>query len=80
MAKTTMKDKATPKPGPAPRITKTLAKKFLARVPEQNVFWCTDGHVFRDINELKDALTRMSDQTFCFHCNDEKKRFDLLRP
>ena len=75
MAKTNKSDKATPKSGQPSRITKILAKKFLARVPEQNFFWCTDGHVFRDINELKEALPRMSDQAFCYHCNDSKKDF-----
>jgi len=75
MAKTNKSDKTKPKPGEAPRVTKTLAKKFLARVPEQNVFWCTDGQLFWDVNELKEALPRMSDQTFCYHCNDERKDF-----
>jgi alpha-amylase len=74
MAKTNKVSKTAPPTG-TPRITKTQAKRFLARVPEQNAFWCSDGHVFRDIQELKDALPRMSDQTFCYHCNDEKKDF-----
>ncbi len=58
-----------------PRLTKKEAQKFLARVPEQNVFWCNDGNVFRDIHELKEALAMMSDQTFCYHFNNEKKDF-----
>ena len=74
MAKTNKENKTARQAG-APRITKTQARKFLARVPEHTVFWCSDGHVFRDIQELKDALSRMSDQTFCYHCNDEKKDF-----
>jgi hypothetical protein len=59
----------------APRITKNQAKKFLARVPEENVFWCSDGDVFRDVQELRKALAVMSDQTFSYHSNDEKKDF-----
>ncbi len=59
----------------SPRISKKDAQKFLAKVPEQNVFWCNDGNVLRDINELKDALVRMSDQTFLYHSNHEKKDF-----
>ncbi|MBP1624718.1 MAG: hypothetical protein H6Q07_2738, partial [Acidobacteria bacterium] len=31
MAKTNKSDKTKPKPSEAPRVTKTLAKKFLAR-------------------------------------------------
>ena len=76
MAKTNKNGKATSKTRTlVPRLTKKEAKKFLARVPEQCVFWCNDGHVLRDINELKDALAAMSDQTFCYHSNDEKQDF-----
>jgi|WetSurMetagenome_2_1015567.scaffolds.fasta_scaffold373166_2 hypothetical protein len=59
----------------APKISRNLARKFLSPVPEPNVFWCSDGNVFRDIQELKDGLTQMSDQTFLYHCNAEKKDF-----
>lgn len=72
MAKIKRDDKAV---GRTPRVTKALARKFLARVPEDKVFWCNDGRVFRDITELKQALAVMSEQTFCYHCNDEKKDF-----
>ena len=58
-----------------PRITKGQAKKFLAPVPEQKVFCCNDGNVFRDIRELRDALAIMSDRTFNYHSNDVKKDF-----
>jgi hypothetical protein len=57
------------------RITKNQAKKYLSQVPEPNVFWCNDGSVFRDIRELKDALSIMSDHTFTYHCNNSKKDF-----
>ena len=60
---------------PNPRITKKDAQRYLARVPEQNVFWCNDGHVLRSIDELKDALAMMTDQTFYYHSNNEKKDF-----
>jgi len=75
MAKTI---KATAKKADASRtsrITKTQARKFLAPVPEQYVFWCNDGSLFRDLRELGGALAAMSDQTFAYHCNDVKKDF-----
>ena len=71
MAKTNKNSKTTR----APRITKKDARKFLAQVPEQNVFRCNDGHVLRDVHELKEALAMMSDQTFYYHSNDIKKDF-----
>lgn len=63
------------KAAPGPRLTKNLARKFLAKVPEQNVFWCNDGSVLRDVQELRAALAMMSDQTFHHHSNDVKKDF-----
>jgi len=56
-------------------IVKLDAAKLLARVPEEYVFWCQDGHVLRDINELGEALASMSDETFAFHSNAEKNDF-----
>lgn len=51
------------------------AKKLLAPVPEEKVFWGSDGRVLRDMRELGEALTTMSDETFAYHCNSEKKDF-----
>ncbi len=57
--------------------TKALqeARKFLASVPEEYVFWCRDDRVLRDMRELGEALTTMSDETFVYHSNAEKKDF-----
>jgi len=54
---------------------KEQANNFLARVPEDKVFWCHGGKVFRNMNELADGLSAMSDETFSFHSNLEKKDF-----
>lgn len=56
-------------------ISKSQAEKFLAKVPEENVFWCNDGRLLRDIKDLKEALATMSDQTFAYHSNNIKKDF-----
>ncbi|GEM_PF-861699 len=49
--------------------------KFLARVPDEYVFWCHDGTVFHDMKELAEYLRTMSDETFAYHCNAEKNDF-----
>ena len=54
---------------------KQEAEKFLARVPEEKVFWCHDGRILRDIKELGEALASMTDETFAYHSNAEKKDF-----
>jgi len=54
---------------------KEQAKKLLAKVPEEYVFWCSDGRVFRDMSELAEGLVTMSDDIFVRHANSEKNDF-----
>jgi hypothetical protein len=54
---------------------KKQAQKFLAKVPEEHIFWCHDGSVFRDMKELADGLAAMSDDIFAHHLNSEKNDF-----
>jgi len=54
---------------------KDEAKKFLSDVPEENVFCCCDGRIFRNMKELAEALASMTDETFACHCNKEKNDF-----
>jgi hypothetical protein len=54
---------------------KGQAQKFLSKVPEEYVFRCQDGRVLRDMNELAEALSTMTDETFTYHSNVEKKDF-----
>jgi hypothetical protein len=49
--------------------------KLLAKVPEGYFFWCHDGSVFADINELAAGLATISDETFAYHSNLEKQDF-----
>jgi hypothetical protein len=51
------------------------AQKFLANVPEEYVFWCCEGRVFRNMQELGDALGTMIDDTFAYHANAQKNDF-----
>jgi hypothetical protein len=49
--------------------------KLLAKVPAEYVFYCHDGIVFTDVNELAAGLATMSDETFAYHSNSEKQDF-----
>jgi len=51
------------------------AKRLLADVSEEYVFWCHDGRILRSMKELGDALTTMTDETYTFHANIEKNDF-----
>jgi hypothetical protein len=57
------------------KIQKGVAKKPLVNVPEDKVFWCTDGQIFRNIKDLSEGLSNMSDETFAYHSNAEKHDF-----
>lgn len=59
-------------------ILKEQAQKFLSKVPEEYVFRCQDGRVLRDMKELAEALTTMTDETFAYHSNIEKKALQWL--
>ena len=54
---------------------KQEAQKFLAKVPEENVFWCHDGRILRDMRDLGEALAGMSEETFTYHANTDKRDF-----
>ena len=51
------------------------ASKFLAKVPDDNVFWCHDSCVMKDMSELAQALNKMTDETYNYHANTEKNDF-----
>jgi hypothetical protein len=55
--------------------TKEQPVKFLAPVPDEFVFWCSDGKVFKDVKQLAEGLKSMSDGTYSYHCNMEKNDF-----
>lgn len=47
----------------------------LVNATEENVFWCNDGQIFKNVKELCDGLSHMSDETFAYHSNTEKRDF-----
>jgi hypothetical protein len=51
------------------------AKKFLADVPPEFVFWSHDGRVFKNVRELSDGLMTMSEDIYAFHANKERNDF-----
>ena len=50
-------------------------ERFLASVPEEYVFWCCDGRVFRNMRDLGEALATMAGETFTYHANEQKNDF-----
>jgi len=59
------------------KILKRDAERLLADVPEENVFRCCDGRIFRNMNELNQAFISMVDEHFAYHANTEKNDFSM---
>ena len=54
--------------------TKT-ANVMLADVPVEFVFYCNNGAVLHNMNELASELRNMSDETYSYHANMDKNDF-----
>ena len=57
------------------RIMKQDALRLLGNVPEEYVFRCCDGRIFRTLQETREILESMTDETFAFHSNVERNDF-----
>jgi len=51
------------------------AKRLLADVPDEYVFYLNDGRILKNMENLRDALNAMSDELFAYHVNSAKNDF-----
>jgi hypothetical protein len=58
-----------------PRISRQDAERLLENVAEEYVFRCCDGCILRNMRELGEAFTTMTDEIFAFHSNAQKRDF-----
>jgi hypothetical protein len=57
------------------RITKEVAQRILADVPDEKRFWLADGRYLKNLDELEAALVQLSPEVFKAHCNEAKSDF-----
>jgi len=57
------------------KLIQETANRFLSSVPEQNRFWCNDGRIFSNLEELSAGLKSMSKEIFNHHVTPEKNDF-----
>jgi len=57
------------------KFQKLDVEKLLGDVPDENVFRCYDGSIYRNMRELRDGLETLSDETFAFHVRAERNDF-----
>ncbi len=56
-------------------ISKAVAQRWLGNAPDDKPFWCQDGRVLQNLQDLAAALKEMSDETFRYHLNESKNDF-----
>jgi hypothetical protein len=52
-----------------------MKKKELINADDANLFWVNGNGALRNLKELADSLSGMSDETFVYHVNAEKNDF-----
>ncbi len=52
-----------------------MAHKFLSDVPEDKVFWLSNGNNLRNLKELRNALTGIPDEIFYRHVDANHNDF-----
>ncbi len=55
--------------------TKAVSKPCLSDVAADKAFWCHDGRVLKNLDELGVALGEMSEDTFRYHVTADKNDF-----
>jgi hypothetical protein len=56
-------------------MPKKITKKQMVNVEGSMCFWVSNGAVLKNLNDLRDALNNMNDETFTHHVSDEKNDF-----
>jgi hypothetical protein len=57
------------------KIPKEKATRYLGDVAGDQVFWCYDRSVFKNMRELRDGLANMSEETYAHHVSSNKNDF-----
>jgi hypothetical protein len=57
------------------KITKNIAERWLANVPDEVVFRCRNGRTMRNLRELEHSLAGMADETFAYHTTEGRSDF-----
>jgi len=55
--------------------TTAVSKSCLSDVAADKVFWCHDGRVMKNLDELSAALREMSEETFRYHVTVDRNDF-----
>jgi hypothetical protein len=53
---------------------RVIGRPFV-NAPEEKMFWCTNGQIFKNIKDLSEGLSNMTDETSACHANAEKHDF-----
>lgn len=52
-----------------------ISRSWLKNVSQDKVFWCRDGRVIKNLEELAAAMREMAEETFHYHATGNKNDF-----
>lgn len=59
-------------------MKKKLSKsQFLLDVSSEKAFWCNDGKIFLNLQDLEKGMKKMSSKIYRYHANPEKNDFAI---
>lgn len=57
------------------KLNKQLSESILSNIDGDKRFFCVDGQVLHNMEELQKALKLMDENSFIYHANDERNDF-----
>ncbi len=57
------------------RMQRSVAEGMLSNAPSDKRFWCHNGQVFQNLEELAEALAGLDEDSFRYHVNESKNDF-----
>ena len=61
--------------GKVVRVTQSEAMQRLGDVAEDRQFWCQNGHIFRNLDDMEVAFGEIGDETFRYHASETRNDF-----
>lgn len=57
------------------KVTKRRVKPSLINASDESSFWTRDGRILYNLRDLRDALKKISKESFTYHVNKDKDDF-----
>ncbi len=59
------------------KMERSVAQAMLGTVTEDKRFWCHNGQVYQNLEDLQVALAEMDEDAYRYHVNESKSDFSV---